>query len=345
MAAASHALAGQLAGEPVGAALGAHEHERAPAAAGDGRRHLDLVHLVDRQEAVGHLLDGDLRRRDLVEDRIVLVAPDERVDHAVEGGREQQRLVPPVDVAEDPLDLGQEAHVGHAVGLVDDDVVDVGHRELALLDQVDEPARAWRRRRRRPSRSALIWRVHAGAAVDGVRPARRGPRPAAPARRAPAGPAPGSGTSTMADGPAGLRPCARRSRTGRPKASVLPEPVLALPQTSRPARASGIVRAWIGKGLVMPRAASASQRSVGTPRAPNPSPPAACVAVPAGVSIDVKLLLFLVEWHVLGVARTPTQRTTPSTRTGQQRKPTCGRRRRQIRRQVASPYSTPPATC
>ena len=34
-----------------------------------------------------------------------------------------------------------------------------------------------------------------------------------------------------------------RCRSGTPKASVLPDPVLALPQTSRPAKASAMVRA------------------------------------------------------------------------------------------------------
>ena len=39
-------------------------------------------------------------------------------DLAVERRREQQRLVGRVDVAQDPLDLRQEAQVGHPVGLV-----------------------------------------------------------------------------------------------------------------------------------------------------------------------------------------------------------------------------------
>ena len=71
------------------------------------------------------------------------------------------------------------------------------------------------------------------------------------------------GTSTSARGARrlGLR---RRGRgAGRPKASVLPEPVLALPQTSRPARASGIVRAWMGKAVSMPPAPRAATRAVG----------------------------------------------------------------------------------
>ena len=57
-----------------------------------------------------------------------------------------------------------------------------------------------------------------------------------------------------------------RSSTGRPKARVLPEPVLALPQTSRPARASGMVSAWTGKGDVRPMASSAATKSGETPR-------------------------------------------------------------------------------
>ena len=46
-----------------------------------------------------------------------------------------------LDVAEDPLDLGQEPHVGHAVGLVDDHVGHVGDVERAAVDEVDGPAR------------------------------------------------------------------------------------------------------------------------------------------------------------------------------------------------------------
>ena len=43
-----------------------------------------------------------------------------------------------------------------------------------------------------------------------------------------------------------------RSSSGRPKARVFPEPVFALPQRSRPARASGMVSSWMGNGSVMP---------------------------------------------------------------------------------------------
>ena len=76
---------------------------------------------------------GDTRRRgkvvwflmtsrpDLVPDGIAEVMAHEVVDVAVEGGREEQRLVVRLQPPEHPLDLGHEAHVGHAVGLVDDE--------------------------------------------------------------------------------------------------------------------------------------------------------------------------------------------------------------------------------
>ena len=69
----------------------------------------------------------------------MLVAVDEALDGAVERGREQQGLVTALDVAEHPLDLGHEPHVGHAVGLVEDDQADVGEVGELAVDQVDEP--------------------------------------------------------------------------------------------------------------------------------------------------------------------------------------------------------------
>src|SRR5579863_10070594 len=76
----------------------------------------------------------------------------------------------------------------------------------------------------------------------------------------------------MARGRAGPPSCAlnvspaeMRWSIGRPKPSVLPDPVLALPQTSRPASASLIVRAWIGKAVDIPCAESTATNSGSTP--------------------------------------------------------------------------------
>jgi hypothetical protein len=48
------------------------------------------------------------------------------------------------------------------------------------------------------------------------------------------------------------------------KAMVLPLPVLPRPSTSRPARESGSVAAWIGNGVVTPRRVSTATIDAGT---------------------------------------------------------------------------------
>ena len=54
--------------------------------------------------------------------------------------------------------------------------------------------------------------------------------------------------------------------SGIPKAMVLPEPVGARPQRSRPAQPSATVRVWMAKGARIPRAFSVETSSAGTPR-------------------------------------------------------------------------------
>ena len=106
-------------------------------------------------------------------DGIVLVALDQAVDHAVEGGREQQGLVVAVDVAEQPLDLRQEAHVGHAVGLVDHHDLEAAELDLLAVDQVDQPAGRGDDRLD-PVGDGLDLLVHVRSAVDGDDPAADG---------------------------------------------------------------------------------------------------------------------------------------------------------------------------
>ena len=136
----SDPLLAQLLDQPVGAPLGAHEDQGLLRVATDGGAHLDPVHLVHLEEPVLHGVDGGAGRGHLVQHRIGQVAAHQPVDGAVEGGREQQRLVLPLETPEHPLDLGHEPHVGHAVGLVEDQGLDVGHRQLAPVAEVDEPA-------------------------------------------------------------------------------------------------------------------------------------------------------------------------------------------------------------
>ena len=100
------ALPAQLLGQAVGAALGAGEHERAV------RRRwrsaaatftLSISWTSRKRCAISSTVT--VSELDLVEHGVVLVAVDEAVDGAVERGREQQRLVAALDVAQDPLDL------------------------------------------------------------------------------------------------------------------------------------------------------------------------------------------------------------------------------------------------
>ncbi len=88
-----------------------------------------------------HGVDGGAGGGHLVADGVGQVAADQAVDVTVEGGREEHGLVPLLDPAEHPVDLGEKAHVGHPVGLVEDGHLDVGHGDLAAIGEVDEPSR------------------------------------------------------------------------------------------------------------------------------------------------------------------------------------------------------------
>ena len=75
--------------------------------------------------------------------------------------REEERLalLGRRQLAQDEAQVGDEAHVEHAVGLVDDEHLDLARRPHVLLQVVDQPARACRPggRSRRPA-SRAAWR-------------------------------------------------------------------------------------------------------------------------------------------------------------------------------------------
>ena len=73
------------------------------------------------------------------------------------------------------------------------------------------------------------------------------------------------GTSTRPVGRLGAARPTRRT-SGMPKAMVLPDPVGARPQRSRPAQPSARVRVWMAKGARIPRAFRVETSSGGTPR-------------------------------------------------------------------------------
>ena len=70
-----------------------------------------------------------------------MYASRELADFAVERGREEHRLAVLRHAADDALDLRAEAHVEHAVGLVEDEDLDVVERDHLALDEILKPAR------------------------------------------------------------------------------------------------------------------------------------------------------------------------------------------------------------
>ena len=87
-----HAAVAQLAGDAVGAELGAGEDDDASAAAGELGGEGLLVLRVDEQHVVAHRRDRGLGLVGRVRDRVDEVALDEGVDALVEGRREEQPL-------------------------------------------------------------------------------------------------------------------------------------------------------------------------------------------------------------------------------------------------------------
>jgi len=65
----------------------------------------------------------------------------EALDLGRHGGREEQRLPREGNELADALDVRNEAHIEHPVGLVDDEELDSREQQLAALDMVEQPAR------------------------------------------------------------------------------------------------------------------------------------------------------------------------------------------------------------
>ncbi len=102
-----------------------HEHAVVRSAQGGGERLLVLSAVL---------------ALDLVPDRLSEVAVHDRLHVTVERRREQQDLPLVRHAVEELGDLRHEAHVGHAVGLVDDDDGAARQVELATADEIDETA-------------------------------------------------------------------------------------------------------------------------------------------------------------------------------------------------------------
>ena len=113
----------------LGLVLGAGEGQRAALAADQLGDDLAAVGGVDVEDVVVHRGHRRRGRVDLVGDRVVQVAAGQDVDAGVQRRGEQQSLAVGRGLVEQAAHLGQEAEIGHVVGLVDDgddDVLEAG---------------------------------------------------------------------------------------------------------------------------------------------------------------------------------------------------------------------------
>ena len=149
----AYALGLQVAGDPIGADLGAHEdqHRAVGVLADEPRQVVDLVAGLDLLHGVGDGAGRALAAADLHVVRIALHLAGQLDDLVGHRRREEQGLAVLGQRLEDALDVGPEAHVEHAVALVEDQRLHAQEIARAVPHVVHQPARASRRRcRRRP---------------------------------------------------------------------------------------------------------------------------------------------------------------------------------------------------
>ena len=91
-------------------------------------------------EGVGEGFGGDVFRVQFDDDRVFEVSLGEGFDFRRHGGTEEQGLVFVNEAGKDKLDIGEEAHVEHFVGFIQHEGLDVGERQGAVVEQVDETA-------------------------------------------------------------------------------------------------------------------------------------------------------------------------------------------------------------
>ena len=127
---------------PVGAALGAGEHQRTPdrIVAEQRRQQCRLLARRDVDHPLVDEFDGrrDRRHRDF--HRVVQQVGGELTDVGWHRCREQKRLAARRRGGDDAPDRQDEAHVEHPVDLVEDNHLDPVEADVALLHVVEQPA-------------------------------------------------------------------------------------------------------------------------------------------------------------------------------------------------------------
>ena len=133
----------QIPGQVVAVALGGDEDDGLADLGRGGEVFEQPALVADMVGEIEALVDGG-RRRGLVDGHAhrVLQQPGGDTGHAlVEGGGKEQRLPVRAAGADDGLDVLGEAHVEHAVRLIEHQHIDPAEIEPAALQVVDQPAR------------------------------------------------------------------------------------------------------------------------------------------------------------------------------------------------------------
>ena len=121
--------------------------------------------MEDLDEAVLDLRGLARGRRVRVAPRVARVLAGQVAGGAGERGGEQQRLAVGRRLLDDALEVGAEAHVHHAVGLVEDEDPDAAEVDVAALHEVEQATRG--RDEQVGAAGELRLALDAHAAVDG----------------------------------------------------------------------------------------------------------------------------------------------------------------------------------
>ena len=242
----------ELLGEPVRTVLGAREHHGAQDVplAQQPLEHRPLLGPGHEEDGLIDTLGGRHGGRDRDADRVAQHAARESLDRGRDGRREEQRLALPWQRRDHAADIVHEAHVEHAIRLVEDEVSDRVEPHDALLHQVEEPSGGRDEDLGVRAERHLVALLAHASVDDGV-----------PDRVVTA-----VGLHAFADLRRELArrrqdeaPDARRARRrdeerccsiGSTNAAVLPVPVWAQARRSRPCRACGITSFCTGEGSV-----------------------------------------------------------------------------------------------
>ena len=139
---AGHATTVELLGQSLGAVLGAGEHDGPLAHPGQVRECADTIVGVDAHDVVRGRSGGGGAVVDRVDHGVDEEPLDDLVHALVQGRGEQQALGAGGRGREDAGDAGQEAQVGHVVGLVQHGHLDGVHAAVLLAHEVLESAGA-----------------------------------------------------------------------------------------------------------------------------------------------------------------------------------------------------------